>query len=111
LAKISSSSAMVVSVADGIAVGAQAVGDFRAGCGGFADFLFGELRELVVEVDGFERLDEERAALELTPWMTPSTLRRWPAMTGPRSGRCGCDELFCSTPSSRCARRKRSSDS
>ena len=50
--------------------------------------------------------------LELAPWMTPSSLRRWPAITGTtkRSLRMVTNSS-CSTPSSRCAFRKRSSDS
>ena len=50
--------------------------------------------------------------LELAPWITPSSLRRWPAITGTtkRSLRMVTNSS-CSTPSSRCARRKRSSDS
>ena len=49
-------------LADGIAVGAQAVGHLEQDAVDLAHLLFGEAHELVVEIDGFERLDEERVA-------------------------------------------------
>ena len=63
LAKISSSSAIVDQrLPDRVAVAAQPVGHFQQDAVDFAHLLFGEPDQLVVEVDGFERLDEERVA-------------------------------------------------
>ena len=49
-------------LADGIAVGAQAVGHLEQDAVDLAHFLFGEAHEFVVEVDGLERFDKERVA-------------------------------------------------
>ena len=49
-------------LADGIAVGAQAVGHLEQDAVDLAHLLFGEAHQFVVEVDGLERLDEERVA-------------------------------------------------
>ncbi len=48
--------------ANRIAVRAHAVGHFEQDAVDFARFFFRQLRQLVVEVDGFERLDEQRVA-------------------------------------------------
>ncbi len=54
---------MVTSVcADGVAVAAQAVGHLAQDAMHFAHLLFGEPHQFVVQVDGFERLDEQRVA-------------------------------------------------
>ena len=47
---------------DGVAVPAQAVRHFEQDAVDFASLLFGEAHQLVIQVDGFERLDEERVA-------------------------------------------------
>ena len=54
---------MVASVgADGIGVAAQPVGHLAQDAVHFARFFLGQAHQLVVEVDGFERLDEQRVA-------------------------------------------------
>ena len=63
LPKTSSSSAHGgQGLADGIAVGAQARGHLHQDAVDLAHLLFGEADQFVVEIDGFQRLDEEGVA-------------------------------------------------
>ena len=63
LAKIRSSSAMVDQrLPDGVAVAAQAAGDLEQDAAHLARFFFRQAHQLVIQVDGFERLDEQRVA-------------------------------------------------
>ena len=75
---------------DGVAVAAQAVGHFEQDAVDLAHLLFGEADQLVVEVDGFERLDEQRVAAGAGAVDHAVELA---ALSGddraPRSARCG----------------------
>ena len=49
-------------LADGIAVAAQAAGDFDQDAKNFAHLFFGEAHQLVIQVDGLDGLDEQGGA-------------------------------------------------
>src|SRR6266700_8053432 len=49
-------------LADGIAIASQMVRYFEEDAVDFAHFLFGEAHQLVIEIDGLERFDEESVA-------------------------------------------------
>ena len=40
------------------AIGAHAIGQFRENAGDLDGFFFGKLHEPIIQIDGFERLDE-----------------------------------------------------
>jgi len=52
-------------LANGAGVGAQAVGHFEQNAVNLARLFLGQPHQLVVEVDGFERLDEQGVPLAL----------------------------------------------
>ena len=61
---------------------AEGFGDFGENAFDFAQLVFAQAHELVIEADGFERLENSVRPVPLEPWMTPSTRPFCPATMG-----------------------------